>query len=509
MGNKNTNNGNKKSDNQINEAGEDFFLEEWEVVKKKNPEIKDSIKFDTNLLVSQAEKNPYNDYDEIKILGKGSFGQVSLVKNKTNGVIRAMKAIKKKDSENNNDKAILNEINILKKIDHPNIVKIFEFFITKEYYYILMEYCEGGELYDLINSNDFSELQTAYIMYQIFSAINYCHKIKIIHRDIKPENILIYKIENNLHRIKICDFGTSQIFHKGDIQDRIIGSLYYIAPEVLQKNYNFKCDLWSCGVVMYILLTGKVPFEGNNNKTVYKKILFNDYNKKNLVICSDNAIDLISKLLDKDPNKRINAEDVLNHKFFDTYKTKENLNNISDEKINKFLENLKKYKSKTVLQETALIYLIHNYPDIEEVTDAYKLFNKIDLRGRGKISLDDFNVGLSNLLNSDQMRNDVEEIFNNLDIDKDNYVSYEEFVRASVDMKVFLKEDILKFVFQYFDKNNTGEITANEISEIFSDNLNSKYVDEALNKIISEVDVDGDGKIKYDEFCKLMQNIAD
>ena len=506
---KNSRTSKKANKNKVNDAGEDFFLEDWEVMKNENPKIDDYVKFDTDLLISEVKKDPHCDYKEIKILGEGSFGKVSLVKHKVTGIVRAMKSIKKLTFKKNNDLTILNEINILKKIDHPNIVKIYEFFITDDFYYILMEYCEGGELLDLINESDFTEIQAAFIMYQIFSAINYCHKIKIIHRDIKPENILINKNENGLYRVKICDFGTSQIFHKGEIQDKVVGSLYYIAPDVLQKNYNFKCDLWSCGVIMFILLTGKIPFDGPTHNIIYKNILNSDYNKQYLEKCSKPAIDLIAELLEKDPKKRINAEDALNHKFFFIYKTKESLNNISDEKIRNYLNHLKKYKCKSILQETALAYLIHNFSDTEEVTDACKLFNKIDMRGRGKISLDDFNVGLSILLNSDKMRNDVEEIFENLDIDKDNYIGYQEFVRASVDMRFFLTDDILNFVFQYFDKDKTGEITAKQISEIYSKNVNKQDVDKALDKIIKEVDSDGDGKIKYEEFCKLMVNIAE
>jgi len=110
-------------------------------------------------------------------------------------------------------------------------------------------------------------------MHQLFSVVNYCHKMKIIHRDLKPENILVYKNENGFIKIKICDFGTSLCFKRGEIQDKIVGSIYYIAPEVLKKKYNSKCDLWSCGVIMYILLTGVPPFGGNNNQSIIKKIL--------------------------------------------------------------------------------------------------------------------------------------------------------------------------------------------------------------------------------------------
>ena len=162
-------------------------------------------------------------------------------------------------------KLIFYEINILKQIDHPNVVKIFEFYNSKDAYYLITEFCEGGELFKIISQKKIlTEKQCAYIMYQILSAIKYCHKMKIMHRDLKPENILIYKHdkENDFYDVKICDFGTSQIFKKGEWQSQPCGSVYYVAPEVIQKKYNSKCDLWSCGVIMFMLLSNKAPFGG-------------------------------------------------------------------------------------------------------------------------------------------------------------------------------------------------------------------------------------------------------
>ena len=209
-----------------------------------------------------------------------------------------MKVIHRTDKDA--DLEVLNEINILKKIDHPNIVKIFGFFISKSNYYLLTEYCEGGDLFDLINSNNFTEMQVAYIMYQIFSAINYCHKMKIIHRDIKPENILIVdRDKNNYPRVKICDFGTSKMVEKGAVQKKLVGSSYYIAPEVLKKHYNEKCDIWSCGVILYILLSARPPFGGDSDSEIMERVAIGKYDieSKPFNKISKSAIDLIKKLL--------------------------------------------------------------------------------------------------------------------------------------------------------------------------------------------------------------------
>ena len=505
---KNNKNQNK---NNPNEPGEDFYLEDWTICKDKDNIIDtNTVKFDNDLLISEVKKNPFDDYEISKTLGDGAYGQVFLVKHRITGSIRAMKVIKKGAEifDGSNDEEVLNEINILKKMDHPNIIKIFEFYIDIDNYYLITEYCGGGDLFDTAKATKLNEYQVAYIMFQLFSALNYCHKRKIIHRDLKPENILISKNENNFIRIKICDFGTSQIFKKGEMQKEFVGSVYYIAPEVIKEKYNFKCDLWSCGIIMFILLTQKIPFCGEEDDEILRNILTQKYDTKRLEKFSDNTKDLVSKLLEKDINKRINAEQALEHKYFEEFKVKDLLNEIKDKKkVEKFIENLKNYKRKSILQETILAYLIHNFPQLEEISDACKLFDKIDYKGNGQINYEDLYIGLSVILENDKLRNDIEAIFANLDTDKNNYIGYEEFVRGAIDKNCFLDEKILQFAFNFFDKNKKGVITINELSCIFKNHILTKDITEGLQKIISEVDEDGNGQITYDKFCKLMKNL--
>ena len=499
----------KKSEEKENETGEDFYLEDWEIYNEQNKNLDNSVKFSNDLLISKVEKNPFNNYTVIKELGKGTYGKVLLVSHKITGAIRAMKIINKiDDGFENNDEEVLNEVNILKKIDHKNIIKIFEFYIDDNNYYLVTEYCKGGELFVLLRKIKLTEIQVAYIMFQLFSAINYCHKMKIIHRDLKPENILITKNNKGFIRIKICDFGTSQIFQKGEVQYSIVGSLLYMAPEIIEKKYNFKCDLWSCGVIMYLLLTTRFPFYGDNNKEKMESILHKEYNTKYLEKFSENTKDLLRKLLEKEPKQRINAETAISHKYFDEFKVKDLLTEIKDVNlIDRMIENLKNYKRKSILQELSIAYLIHNYPDLEEYTIACNFFDKIDVNNNGKISLDDLYIGLS-IIKGDKIKDtDVLEIFANLDIEKNNYLSYEDFVRGAIDKNCLLNDKILSFAFKYFDKDDKGVITINEISYIFKEHFTIKNVNEGLKKIISEVDEDNDGEITYNEFCKLMKNL--
>ena len=470
------------------------------------------VNLTNELLVGKSKADPEEDYKKLNFLGEGSFASVYKVQNKFTDVICAMKIINKTFSctiEDENE--ILNEINILRTMDHPGILKIFEFYSSKQNYSIVTELCPGGELFQqIIDKGPFNEKYSAYVMYQIFSAVNYCHKMHIVHRDLKPENILIVgKDREGLPTIKICDFGTSKMFEKGAVQRKLVGSSYYIAPEVLKKHYNEKCDVWSCGVIMYILLSARPPFGGEDDNEIMERVAIGKYDLESPPFnkLSRNSIDLIKRLLTMDPEQRISAEQALNHPWFKEFKSQEIYNRINDEDTMKTLVgNLKKYKRTSVIQETALAYLVHHFPQIKDVVNSCKLFNQIDKSGDGKITKAELLRGLSERYKSDTLENDVEEIYKNLDMDNNGYIGYEEFVRAAVSKEYFVKDNVLKFAFRYFDKDASGEITFDEIEALFSQSISDKTkVHETLVNIIKEVDRNNDGKINFDEFSKVMK----
>ena len=176
-------------------------------------------------------------------------------------------------------RTVLNEVDILKTLDHPNILKIFEYFEDERYYYIVMEYCQDGDLYDLLNSlGKFDEETAAKLMGQIFSAINYIHNRNVIHRDVKLDNILIVKTNKEVC-IKIIDFNIAT-FNMGKRLSKITGTSHYMAPEVIKENYTEQCDLWSCGVIMYLLLSGEFPFNGSSSQQITAHVLNGKFNLK-------------------------------------------------------------------------------------------------------------------------------------------------------------------------------------------------------------------------------------
>ena len=255
---------------------------------------------------------------------------------------------------------------------------------------------------------------------------------------------------------------------------------------------------------------------------------------------SEKAKDLIKKTLTFDYNKRISAADALNHPWFKENKSKELFNKVNHSlTIRDLITNLKSYKRTSIIQETALAYLVHHFPHIKDVVNACKLFNQMDHSADGKISKNELYKGLSSLYQSSTLQKDVDEIYKNLDMDNsgyigyeefvrgavnkqyftqpfvlkfafkyfDNgYIGYEEFVRGAVNKQYFTQPFVLKFAFKYFDKDNSGEITFDEIEKLFYKNIpDKKKVHDTLKAIIKEVDINNDKKISYREFSHVMQ----
>ena len=502
---------------KINKEKRAKTLEFVEGKKNEEEEKNDNnnLEINTRLIINCNNKNPKDQYKIIKKLGKGAYGTVWKVRNINTGLFRAMKKIKKMRNNMNKINEIVNEIEILKNLDHPNIVKIFEFFIEADGYYIITEYCDGGELYQAIKLKGFfSENIAANIIYQVFNAMNYCHNtIKVIHRDLKPENIMIESIDNETgyYNIKIIDFGTAKIRQSNKNENKVLGSCYYIAPEVLNKKYNEKCDIWSCGVILYILLSGNVPFNGRDEREITQKIKLGkfDLNRKPFDNISEEAKDLIKQCLEMNVNKRINAKEALEHPWFNLLNTKEYFVKVNEYFMNKTINNLIMYKPKNKLQQLALTYFVHNFPDLNEIKNINKIFINFNTSGNGKLSREETYQGLLKYLrysSTEELDQKVKDIFNNIDNDNNGFIECEEFSRAALDKRIFLDEKVLKFTFDFMDKDGSGEISLDELKEVFGVK-DDKEAEKSLKEIIDKIDKDGNGEISIQEYSDMMKNI--
>jgi len=475
------------------------------------------IAINNDVIVSGNEINPENIYIKTKMLGSGAFGEVWLAHHKDLDRDFAMKIIKKRKNRRNDEKEILNEIEILKKLDHPKILKVVDFYSTLKKYYIITEYCHEGELFnEIIKVGKFDEGQAAFIINQILKAITYCHKMNIIHRDIKPENIMITNREKNgCLQVKLIDFGTAKIFEKGHQENKYVGSSYYMAPEIIKRKYDEKCDLWSIGVIMYILLTGRPPFDGNDDDEILENVKKGVFDKSSYPypLLSSQSKDLIDKLLQYDPKKRISADQAIEHPWFKTaeFKKKDKVNTIAPELARELIGNMTKYRSDNILKCAVIAYLVHHITNTEECFEASKLFIKIDLNYDGKIEKHELIQGFQKYwgISKDEAEEKVELIFANIDTDFNGFIEYEEFVRASVNSSIFMSKNYLKFAFNYFDRDASGDITFEEIKKRFIQNAKNvnEEVDQELKEIFDSIDINGDGSISFNEFCKMMKNI--
>ena len=455
-----------------------------------------NIPFNKQFFVGKTEGELTKFYEVIKQLGKGSYGKVYRIKNRTTGEIRACKQLSKsniKDLDKFN-----REIDILIKTDHPNIIKLYEVFEDSRFLFLVMEECNGGELFEKImkhieTKKMYSEKEAAKIFKQMMSAIAYCHSNKICHRDLKPENIL-YSSEDENSLIKVIDFGLSRIW-KGKNMTTKVGTAYYVSPEVLAGKYDERCDIWSAGVILYILLSGEPPFNGHNDNEIYRRICKMTFtfpeNKWRKI--SKEAKELIKMMLSPE-DKRPTATQVLEHEWFKQVESEK------ETQLDFDLDKIKKYIHSNNLKKIVLTFIASRLKD-NEVSDLRETFKAFDINKDGSITFDELKIGLTKL-NIDITT--IKDIFNSIDTDKSGRIDYTEFIAATLDEKLYLQEQRLYEVFKTFDKDNTGRITIEEIMKVLKLENDNPESEEKVKQILKGIDKNGNGQINYNEFLDMM-----
>ncbi|CAD8108765.1 unnamed protein product [Paramecium sonneborni] len=471
-----------------------------------NPnKIKDVAHFQISSSGMVAEKHGSitNEYTLLKPpIGKGAFGEVRKGIHKVTNQIRAIKVISKEKANAIEVERLRIEIEILKRLDHPNIIKIYEFYQDNKNIYIVTELCTGGELFDKIQDQQaFSERKAAETMKQILSAVNYLHKSKIVHRDLKPENIL-YEANKPQALLKIVDFGTSRVFESGYKMNQKLGTPYYIAPEVLERRYDEKCDVWSCGVILYILLCGIPPFNGENDEEILENVkegeLSFDGEEWNQI--SYEAKLLIKKMLERDPKKRINAEQAQRDPWITTYVKKTEMNL---PQLTKVLNNLRTFRVEKKFQEAALTFMVNQMATSQEKQELLQQFQALDLNGDGRLSKDELIVGYSKVMSYTDAELEVAKLMKYIDQDKNGSIDYSEFVLATFNKVKLLEDARLEQAFRMFDKDGSGSISIDEIKGIFGSN-ETAVSDEVWKELLAEVDANGDGSISFQEFKEII-----
>jgi calcium-dependent protein kinase len=463
------------------------------------------IIINSSLFVRRNQEEFKNIYLLGDLIGKGSFGKVYKVMHNQTKHLRAMKMVFKKNIEESN--IIEREISLLSQLDHPNIIKVFEYFDTNSSFHIIQEFASGGELFDKINEiQSFNEANAAYIIEQLLSAVCYIHSKNVVHRDLKPENILLETRSKDDYYIKLIDFGTACLFNKKDKLSLRIGTSYYMAPEVIKKSYTEKCDIWSCGVILYILLVGYPPFDGgksDDDDSILNSITRGRYSLtgKDWDKISNDAKSLIKRMLTYDYYKRPTAEDCLRDSWIQKFKKP---NNTDITRLN-IIDTHKLY-SKHKLREASIAYIVHQISTNETIKNLRAIFKKMDESGDGKLSFDELKNGWKKYFKDTISEIEFEHLIKDMDQDKNNFVEYEEFLRVTINSEILLTENNLNLAFNFFDKDKSGKLSLEEVKNVLgivSDDPKNK---EIVSKIIRDVDTNGDGEVSFDEFKVLMKN---
>jgi calcium-dependent protein kinase len=450
--------------------------------------------------IKQNDGNPYDYYDVKSLLGRGSFGTVYKVKHKISGTEYAMKVLVKDDQISVSESELLKEINILKTLDHQNIIKIYEYFNNKKEIFIISELCQYGELFNkLYLEGHLKEEFVWKVMKQVLSAVSHCHSSNIIHRDIKPQNVLIYDETEEDIDIKIIDFGNSEIFSKS-LAPSCIGTVYYIAPEVVRyERYDSKCDLWSCGIMMYFLLSGEFPFTGETEEEVFVNVLKGRFTFSSPIwdTISDQAKHLISGLLTTNPVRRLSAKQALEHKWI-----KNNVRTVSSQTITETSLHFSNVKVNELLQHAALRYLVRGCKKTSEFREVRRKSGQMNVNNDDKLSIDELVESFCKIMRRDDAIKYVNESFKTIDLNKNGFIDFEEFLKVSLEKNILFSENNLQNTFKLFDHNKDGKICENDLKAVIN-NYNALL----WKDLISQYDKDSDDMLIFNEFKEMMNQI--
>ncbi|KAJ0983095.1 hypothetical protein J5N97_011350 [Dioscorea zingiberensis] len=435
-----------------------------------------------------------------KELGRGQFGVTYLCTENATGISYACKSISKRKLVNKNDREdIKREIQIMQHLTgQPNIVEFKGAYEDKHSVHLVMELCAGGELFDrIIAKGHYSERAAATICRAIVNVVHICNFMGVMHRDLKPENFLLAtKDEGAL--LKATDFGLSVYIEEGKVYRDIVGSAYYVAPEVLRRNYGKEIDIWSAGVILYILLSGVPPFWAESEKGIFDAILQGeiDFESAPWPTISFSAKDLVRRMLTQDPKKRITSAEVLDHPWI-----RED-GNASDRPIDSaVLSRMKQFRAMNKLKKMALKVIAESLSE-DEIKGLKQMFTNMDTDNSGTITYEELKTGLARL-GSKLSETEVKQLMDAADVDGNGTIDYIEFITATMHRHKLERDEHLYKAFQYFDKDSSGYITRDELESAME-----KYGmgDAAtIKEIISEVDTDNDGRINYEEFCAMMR----
>ena len=471
------------------------------------------------MVPSSLQKDIRNIYKfKGEVLGGGNFGQVRKAYRKDDRVNRkyfAIKSIPKKDLTEKDFTNLIKEVNIISGLSHPNIVNFYETYHDKHFFHLVMELCEGKDSYQqIVKIEKCDEKKVVSLIAKVLLAIAHCHSRGVTHRDLKPENIL-YESNSPDAEIKIIDFGLSRKYSKDIKLHSVLGTPYYVAPEVLKGSYDQKCDIWSIGAMAYLLLCGTPPFNGSTDKEIFNHIL-NSEIKFDLPIwnnVSNNAKSFVKLCLEKNRAKRPSAIKALDHPWFtNVLNATHRLQNLRED----ILLNIKNYNIKQKFKQLIIKHLLTSM-NRDELKIYKNAFFAMDFFHNGCIEEPELKKAFE-LKKIKITEEEINNLFKIMDQNLKGAIDYTEFLMAGFDRAQLFTDEKLTKAFNYFDINNSGFIENNDLYDCLLRNgkqcINTNdinfFIYDALKEIEDKKGYDKDSeifmKVSKDDFMKIFQN---
>ncbi|CAA7389437.1 unnamed protein product [Spirodela intermedia] len=437
-------------------------------------------------------------------LGRGEFGVTYLCMVRETRELLACKSISKRKLRTSVDvEDVRREVAIMRHLPKsPSIVSLREACEDDRAVHLVMELCEGGELFDrIVARGHYTERAAAVVTRTIVEVVQLCHRHGVIHRDLKPENFLFANKKEN-SPLKAIDFGLSIFFKPGERFTEIVGSPYYMAPEVLKRNYGPEIDIWSAGVILYILLCGVPPFWAESEQGVAQAILRGviDFKRDPWPSISENAKHLVQQMLEPDPKLRLTARQVLEHPWLQNAKKAPNvpLGDVVKSRLKQF-SMMNRFKRRA-------LRVIADHLSSEEVEDIKEMFKLIDTDNDGIVNSEELKIGLAKH-GSQLGESEVQMLIEAVDTNGKGNLDYGEFIAVYLHLQRVANDEHLRRAFAFFDKDGNGYIEPEELGEALEDGVGDSGA--VVNDILQEVDTDKDGRISYDEFVAMMKTGTD
>jgi len=438
-----------------------------------------------------------------KKLGEGCHGAVILANSLRTGAAYAVKSFKTVGMEASHEKNLASEVGIYLSLDHPHVARLMGVYESKREISMVMECCEGGELYSrLQNKGIFTEEEAARATWQMLLAVNYLHKEGIVHRDLKLENFLYERKDNDF--IKLIDFGFSNVFQKSIEMHESLGTIHYVAPEVLHQSYvGGSCDMWSLGVIVFALLAGHMPFDGRSNSAIMRAIKRGRFtmHKAYWWQISDDAQHFVKSLLVVRPSDRMTAQQALAHPWMASRRNMDLASNATILASGNIAESFLSFAEATRFQQACMQIMAWTLP-AEERRLLRDIFLKMDTLHAGVLRFPELDKVFKETYHMSKLdRKAVHKALEVLDVDQDGELHYSDLLAVMMAPRLKqINRDAVEETFRRFDAKGLGYLTEEGLSRT----LGEVVTQLDLHRTFRLVDVDGDGKIRLDEFVAYL-----